>query len=324
MKDLLEEDFKDDPLRKEIKISKLEEDLYNENILGMHPETTYSTVEAGEIIGRKDSTLRNYFRTELLEYVGPERFGKYYRLDYKSVFKLHMILLLVEKASKTVADIAYFCGLKPLVSTNEPKRTIHRQSNELSEINALNKEYEQIKKILLIQNMKSLVTEERIKLNEYKMNLTNVDSEISSLEKEVEILLIKKQQQFVEQKYYKVLDYSLRNTKAGNSEVKWSFMNLFKGPEKTDKVDIDHVMEEALLSAEREIAASSNNEIETTIENLQKEIENKKKSREDLVQQIDHQNTRLLEAHKKVLKIEESINTKDVMGLLLDISEENR
>jgi hypothetical protein len=30
-----------------------------------------------------------------------------------------------------------------------------------------------------------------------------------------------------------------------------------------------------------------------------------------------------MEAHKKMLEIEESINTKDVMGLLLDTSEEN-
>jgi hypothetical protein len=155
------------------------------------------------------------------------------------------------------------------------------------------------------------------------MNLTNTDSEIASLEKEIEILLVKKQNQFVEQKYYKVLDYSLRNTRAGSTEGKWSFMNLFKGADKADKYDIDNVMAEALSIAEKEIAASNNKEIKNKIENLKEEIENKKKSREELVKQIDHQNVRIMEAHKKMLEIEESINTKDVMGLLLDTSEEN-
>ena len=105
MKTVLTQEFHDDPIYKLALLNKLDDYLFTEGILSMHQESTYSTVETGRIIERSDSTIRNHFRSDLLDYIAPEKFGKYYRLNYKSVFRLQLIFILMEKASKTSVDL---------------------------------------------------------------------------------------------------------------------------------------------------------------------------------------------------------------------------
>ncbi|MEU2316469.1 hypothetical protein, partial [Streptomyces albidoflavus] len=111
VKELLIENFKDDPIYKLCQISKLDDYLFDENILALHPATTYSTVETGKILGKNDSTIRNHFRSDLIEYIEPEKAGKYFRLNYKSIFRLHMIFLLMNKVGKTSVDILVEAGI---------------------------------------------------------------------------------------------------------------------------------------------------------------------------------------------------------------------
>lgn len=159
MKEALEREFRDDPIYKMCLINKLEDDLFPESILLMHHETSYGTVEAGKILDRPDSTIRNHFRTGLIEYIAPERFGKYYRLDYRCVFRLHMIFLLMEKRGKSTVDILVELGHEPAVvvarkgvvnkasSTRTPV-SYQEEENESSEVQLLRQKVEQLTELV--------------------------------------------------------------------------------------------------------------------------------------------------------------------------------
>ncbi|MDC3424292.1 hypothetical protein NC797_07190 [Aquibacillus sp. 3ASR75-11] len=322
MKDLLEEKFEDDPLRREIKINKLENDLYTDSILSMHPDTTYSTVEAGDIIGRKDSTLRNYFRTELLEYIGPDKFGKYYRLDYISVFKLHMILLLVEKANKSTSDLAYFCGLAPLVSTGNNKRNGQGNNSNTPSTNnnQMLQEMDQLKRIMFIQTLRAKLADEKSSLTNLEVKISNTQREIDSLEKNIELATLKHQNEKVERKYHRMLDYSLKNTVAKNTGTqKWSLKNLFKGPESSGEIDVDKVMKEAVEIANNEREEEANKEIEQNKQLL----EEKKKSIEVLNDNLQQQKEKVADAERKMIdyqKNPDQLSSEHLSQLLLSDS----
>src|SRR5690625_659717 len=113
IKEILIEEFKNDPVYRMVIDNRLEGYLFPDSLLEIDTKKTYSTIEAGNIIGRKDSTIRNYFKTELLDYINPEKVGNIYRLDYINIFKIHMISLLFEKGRKNKSEIAYELGLKP-------------------------------------------------------------------------------------------------------------------------------------------------------------------------------------------------------------------
>lgn len=130
VKKTLVDEFKNDPIYKMVEFYELEEDLFTDGILGMNmdPDYTYSTTEASKILGRPDSTIRNYFHTDLIEYIGPEKWGKFYRLNYRSIFKLRMIFTLVDKANKSSVDLLTALGVSPsiVIGDNEIKRTNQR------------------------------------------------------------------------------------------------------------------------------------------------------------------------------------------------------
>lgn len=309
MKELLEENFNDDPIFREIQINKIDlDDVFTANILEMHPETTYSTVEAGKIIGRKDSTLRNYFRTELEDYVAPERSGKYYRLNYQSVFRLHMILLLVEKANKTTVDIGYALGISALSSTGssiKPKRRTTDSALEPSQENN-NAQLNELKKMMLIQNMRQVELQERTSLTDLKVELTNLNREIDSINNKIEIVKLTKEKEHATNKYYKVLDYSLRNTRAGNKDTKKGFWSIFKPQSEEDEVDIDQVLREASINAEKEVAATTELEEETKeLKAKLKELDEEKNKKEE---EIENQVLKISKVETKVKYLNDPSN----------------
>lgn len=324
MKGLLEEKFTDDPIFREIQINKIDlDEVFTESILEMHPETTYSTVEAGKIIGRKDSTLRNYFRTELEDYVAPERSGKYYRLNYQSVFRLHMILLLVEKANKTTVDIGYALGISALSSTSssiKPKRRTAESSLEPSQDNN-NAQLNELKKMMLIQNMRQVELQERAHLTNLKVELTNVDREIDSIKNKIEIVKLTKEKEQANNKYYKVLDYSLRNTRAGNKDTKKSFWSIFRPQSDEDEVDIDQVLREASTNAEKELAATTELEEETKeLKAKLKIIEEEKKEKEE---EIDNQVLKVSKVETKIKYLNDPSNEVSIDQLSKFLIESN-
>src|SRR5206468_1002955 len=139
MRTLLQQEFSNDPVYRLVMLEGLEESVFTQGILSMHKEISYSTVETGRIIDRSDSTIRNHFRSDLIEYIAPEKFGKFYRLNYQSVFRLHLIFLLMEKASKTTIDILAELGMEPAISMGGSIKRIPRvDSRELQEWNQQN------------------------------------------------------------------------------------------------------------------------------------------------------------------------------------------
>lgn len=60
MKELLVGEFEKDPIYRMAILIGLESSLFTEGILSMHVEMTYSTVEAGKIIERSDSTAASF------------------------------------------------------------------------------------------------------------------------------------------------------------------------------------------------------------------------------------------------------------------------
>lgn len=111
MKSRLEDEFKDDAIRREITITGLENNLYTDKILSIHTEAAFSTVEAGKILDKSDSTIRNHFRTDLVNYIAPEKVDNKYRLNYKSIFRLRMIFLLTDFAKKSTGDLLLVLGM---------------------------------------------------------------------------------------------------------------------------------------------------------------------------------------------------------------------
>lgn len=152
MREAFEREFQNDPIYKMCLINNLTEDeLFPQSILSIHHEASYGTVEVGRILGRPDSTIRNHFRTDLVNYVAPERFGKYYRMDWKSVFRLHLIFLLIELRGKTTVDILVELGEEASVAVSNyhaRKGTVKRTINEVGPSDDLAKKVEGLTKMV--------------------------------------------------------------------------------------------------------------------------------------------------------------------------------
>ena len=179
MKEVLTSEFENDPIYRLALLNKLEESLFTESILSLHKDTTYSTVETGKIIDRSDSTIRNHFRSELVDYIAPEKYGKFYRLDYKSVFRLHLIFLLMDKVGKTTIDILAELGIQPGISVSSNfKKMPHRNEN------GFQKENNEYNEIVLVDT-KLLEFEKKLDLQGIMINILKYEKDISDIERRI-------------------------------------------------------------------------------------------------------------------------------------------
>ena len=177
MKEVLTSEFENDPIYRLALLNKLEESLFTESILSLHKDTTYSTVETGKIIDRSDSTIRNHFRSELVDYIAPEKYGKFYRLDYKSVFRLHLIFLLMDKVGKTTIDILAELGIQPGISVSSNfKKMPHRNEN------GFQKENNEYNEIVLVDT-KLLEFEKKLDMQGIMINILKYEKDISDIER---------------------------------------------------------------------------------------------------------------------------------------------
>ncbi|WP_163537278.1 hypothetical protein [Gracilibacillus sp. YIM 98692] len=293
MKELLEEEFKDDPVRKEITIHHIDDLLYTDQILSMHPETSYSTTEASKIIKRSDSTIRNYFRTELVDYINPERHGKFYRLDFKSVFKLHMILLLMDHTQKATVDISYILGNTSRVSVGRQSKASNQDQNAESGMTLYQKQdMDMLKAMMVQQKMESkLFYEENILNNLYVERLT-IEKEMQGIQLEK----VENQQKVTEEKYYRMLDYSLKNTVGKKKEPQGFFSQLFKSKEEDIKVDEvltrakENSIEEEKYKDERQNLSKALEELKEKKALVDDRITQKKEAIQQIQEQIQQVN----------------------------------
>lgn len=99
------EQFIEDPLYSKCIVHNLEQYLFTESILSMEKQNLYNTTLTGWILDRNDSTIRNYFRTDLAYYVKPRKHGKYFRLNWINIFRLKMVTVLIERLGSTTEQI---------------------------------------------------------------------------------------------------------------------------------------------------------------------------------------------------------------------------
>lgn len=281
MESILREEFQNDPLYRLAILSGLENDLFTENIVSMHKEISYSTVETGKIIDRADSSIRNHFRSELKEYIAPEKFGKFFRLNYVCVFKLHLIFILIEKASKTTVDLLAELGMHPGVSIGSNVKRVNRNegtSNELQNNDSYKVEER-------INNLERGIGLQSVLLNIYKYekDLLEIDHKIESNRASIKENESNAYLQYLEDKNNRLLTESLRR-----SVQKPSIFNLFKKGEEVDVNSISSELESALkekmlkeievknkeLKEQQEILLSKKDKINTMLNNERTKFDN--------------------------------------------------
>ncbi|MEH6988397.1 hypothetical protein V7021_11160 [Cytobacillus firmus] len=265
MKELLIKDFENDPIYRMAVLNGLEDSVFTNGILSLHKDMTYSTVEAGRIIERSDSTIRNHFRSDLIEYIQPEKFGKFYRLNYKSVFRLHLIFVLMDKASKTSVDLLAELGMQPGVSMGGNVKRVQRESHDIQEYGEqVQNNYEE----------RLLTMERNLGYQSKMLNILKYEKDISDIErklerKEVEIDQIKTDayMKFLEEKQTQLLSTSLKK-----SIQKPSFLGLFKKP---DNIDVDQINKDV----ETKLKEKMDQEIKEKINVARKKIEELKEEK---------------------------------------------
>lgn len=302
IKDLLENEFEDDVLYKTIIKAGLKKELFTKGILSMDTELVYSTVEAGKILGRPDSTIRNYFRTELIDYIEPERMGKFYRMNYKSAFRLHMILILIEKTSKNIADISYEIGLRALSSSDRHTIRVLDSNSEHREVSGvptnqtdLNDRLQAMEHNFKVLNSWIHVNQEKELLKEYENRLLHCEKDIEGIQKDKTILKLEDRIIKSDEKYYKMLDQSLRRTQSNNSKNQGIIGNLFSAfkQERKSEEEIGLVVKEAAVSAEQAIEKLKVSQVDEKMALLNEKLAKKEREREELKEKIEEQRKRL-------------------------------
>lgn len=247
VKELLIENFKDDPIYKLCQISKLDDYLFDENILALHPATTYSTVETGKILGKNDSTIRNHFRSDLIEYIEPEKAGKYFRLNYKSIFRLHMIFLLMNKVGKTSVDILVEAGIhaSQMYGGSGTGKTNNKEEDSLRVISNEAPD-ELFEKMDLIE--KHLATQSiQMAMLAYEKKITDCDFDILQNQHAIELIKQEEYQRYLEEKQTRLLASALKKT------YKKSMFGFVKRDENANIESISKEIEVALQEKEQVI-----------------------------------------------------------------------
>jgi hypothetical protein len=297
MKTLLKQEFADDPIYRLAFLEGLEESVFSPGILSMHIEISYSTVETGKIIERSDSTIRNHFRSDLIDYIAPEKFGKFYRLNYKSVFRLHLIFLLMEKSSKTTIDILAELGLEPAISMGGYLKRVHKPDRrDIQEWNEQKEDKQaEIQKRLIYLEKNFGIQGAMLNILKYERDLSDIERKIETAEMAINQIKSEAYMHYLEEKQLQMLTNSLKKTMQ-----KPSFFGLFK---KSEEIDLQQI---------------SSNIDKTLKQKMELEIENKIKEQLAEIQKLKEEKLKvntLLQTEKERfsnLRIEESTEMKNL------------
>lgn len=273
------EEFNDDPLYKLCLMNGLEEYLFNENILSLHINASYSTVETGRFIERPDSTIRNHFRSDLVDYIAPERFGKYYRLSAYSVFRLHMIFLLMEKAQKTTVDLLAELGMQPTPVVGGNLKRVARFNQQDSR--GLRTGYEDLDEEY-VSNQRFEKLEHAFGLQAVMLNILKYEKDIADLERKIDYnrstitqITTDNRMKFLEEKQSRLLTSSLKRT-----QKKPSFKDFFK---KSEEVEIEKIESEINLNLKEKY----DKELQESIEKYSSDISKLEQEKTALITSLE-------------------------------------
>lgn len=147
------ETFIHDPLFRNIQTAKLMDLLFEDELFydSVSFNISYSSRHAAELLNipGKEQTLLNYInRNDLNAYLDVARQARFYRYDWKSLFKFKMVLLLSDNGF-TPREIATFIGTKVEVSSEDSSNSYDEKLNPLELNPALEKS---IEKLIAIQS----------------------------------------------------------------------------------------------------------------------------------------------------------------------------
>lgn len=167
----VDKQFSRDPLYRKCVFHGLEEYLFTAAILNLEKDGLYlyNTVQTGRIIDRNDSTVRNYFRTDLVYYVQPVKRGKYFRLNWVNIVRLKLITVLIERIGITTEKIlSEVTDFNPIAQSSDSFEGSHIMKDDSPILNSENRSIE-YKELF---NLFSLFEK---KMNDYteKMRLEN-------------------------------------------------------------------------------------------------------------------------------------------------------
>ena len=288
LKARLEQEFKEDPIRHEITYAGLEDQLYTEEILSMHTEASFSTVDAGKILDKSDSTIRNYFRTELVFYIEPERVDNRYRLNYKSIFKLRMIFLLTDHARKTTADLLLALGLKGAqVLTNGKRLTKEPRTGHLVPGVVTNENMEPVLSLIQKNAAQNEIIKNKIEVLELEKQLQQLEKdllqctfEISYLELQNEKITSQYQFKYLQDRQDQFLKIAMQE-----SGKKGGLLQAFKQVFSKNS-GVEEVLEGSKQVTD-ELNESLQNELNEALKENKEEIKEKGAKKKEIKDQIE-------------------------------------
>lgn len=283
IKKILEEEFKGDPLYRMIQFHGLEDKIFTDRILELVPDVPYSTTEAGRIVDKADSTIRNYFRTELFEYIRPEKYGRAYRLKYDGVFKIHLIFILIDHAGKSTVDLLVELGMEPAVTlTNGKKLPQSSQRHDIGPVSQTREVDDEFKtKISMIIRSQDL----KYELLKREKDLLDIDRQIDSCKSKMKEIETEERFKELEEKQQQLFSLTVKNTSG-----KQSFLDLFRKPKDNQELidESKKINQQVENKYKKEITAKKETE-ETKLNELKiqrSEIEDKIKKLENQIKEL--------------------------------------
>lgn len=292
MIELIDNEFINDELKKRIELyDVLAEKLYPGFINKLHPETTYSTTEVSNFLDKNDSTLRNYLRNEnLVKYIKPVRSGRFYRLNYESIFRLHMILLYLDQG-KLISDVEVLLGFRSeMLDYDTGQKNNFLKPSPSNEQLILQKYVEYTNKKISLLDFENEIQVRRREYDNTTSKITSKQMELNLIETQITNLRLEKRN-------HQLLTLSLKRTIRQKSSL---FNNLFR----KQNVDVDNAVDEAAKQI-KEVDDPKIEEYKAKKIELKREIEELKADLKIIRSEIKEEEKKLDE-QKKSLRVKDS------------------
>lgn len=232
--------------------------LFGEEILALDPNTMYSTTDCSDkFFHIANSTLRYYVR--MLEgYLEIYVEGRKKRLPFLSVFKIHMVLLAIERG-ETISDIQVKLALKSIPQQNSGKAKGNKYNDEI--LDQLFSEFERRQNVMLkthaLQNA----------INQIEVELLKGNTSKADRERQIEII----EEKIKNHRLYRKMDLQAGNVLRKSFELnkKTGLFSLF-----SKKATCDPQQIETEILVDQKLIKADNLEVELTkqIDRLKQEI----------------------------------------------------
>jgi hypothetical protein len=248
--------LKEDPLFKSLLFDKSYRDqLFDDAILSLDPTLNYSTTECSESIFKiPNSTMRHYVKV-FKDYLDIFVEGRKRRLPFLTVYKLHMILLAIDRGEST-SDILVILGLKGMKREEGKDVSTGKFSDDVLESIFHSINNWQGKMFHLVANQQDL--------HSAQMELIQVENNINQCRMQIEIY----REKIHSHRLYKKMDRQSINVLRKSMELnqKKGFLGMFK------KTELSPNQENEIIIDERELVADN---VEVEFLNNIKELEEK-------------------------------------------------